>query len=165
VAVPDSQRKDEALTLLGCADGPGRCSIQDEAKAGLRTPRLNVARHPESLTTLNSLPSAAERQTGAWDVTGELTVSALAVIASTTTAVVSIRAQRAATREQTVWKERTDTYLRLQEWVDDIRDWFDSDQRVEPPELEGDGARRASLFSSPFVIRHRGYAGCHSGDR
>jgi hypothetical protein len=91
-------------------------------------------------------------------MTGELAVAALAVIASTTTAVVSMivtsRAQRLATREQTVWRERTDAYLRLQEWVQHIYDWFDSDRRVDPPELDSDSARRASLFSSPFVIRH-----------
>jgi hypothetical protein len=91
-------------------------------------------------------------------MTGELAVAALAVIASTTTAVVSMivtsRTRRIATREQTVWKERTDTYLRLQDWVQDIHDWFDSDRRVKPPKLNGNSSRRVSLFSSPFVIHH-----------
>lgn len=54
-------------------------------------------------------------------MSGELAVAALAVVASTATAIVGMivtsRSQRSAIREQNLWQERTKIYLELQEWI------------------------------------------------
>jgi hypothetical protein len=91
-------------------------------------------------------------------LSSELAVSALAVVASTTTAIVSMivtsRSQRAAVREQSLWKERTDTYLGLQAWIQAIYDWSDRKLRKAPPPLDRNTELRVSLFSGPFVVDH-----------
>jgi hypothetical protein len=91
-------------------------------------------------------------------MSGELAVAALAVVASTTTAVVSVivtyRSQRSAVREQNLWKERTDTYLKLQEWVHAIYEWSDRGLQDDPPSPDRDTVMRVRLFASPFVVDH-----------
>jgi hypothetical protein len=91
-------------------------------------------------------------------VSGELVVAALAIVASTATAIISMlftgRSQRQAIREQYLWKERTDTYLKLQDWIHEIYDWSDENVREAPPWLDRDTELRVSLFSSPFVHHH-----------
>lgn len=87
---------------------------------------------------------------------GKLAVSALAILASTATAIVSMfvtsRAQRSAIREQYLWEERTKTYLGLVAWIEKIQSWSIRRLRVLPPSLDRDTELKASLFSSPFAL-------------
>ncbi|WP_094287971.1 hypothetical protein [Mycobacterium lehmannii] len=91
-------------------------------------------------------------------MSAEVAIAALAVAASTTTAIVSMIvtycSQRSAIREQNLWQERTVTYLKLQEWVHTIYGWSDRGLRDDPPSPDLDTVMRVRLFGSPLVVDH-----------
>lgn len=91
-------------------------------------------------------------------ISAEIAVAALAVLVSSTTAVVSMvvayRSQRSAIREQNLWQERTNTYLKLQGWVHAIYAWNDRGHRNDPPTPDLDTVMRVRLFASPLVVDH-----------
>ncbi|GAA1225264.1 MULTISPECIES: hypothetical protein [Mycolicibacterium] len=91
-------------------------------------------------------------------ISAEIAVAAVAVLASSTTAVVSMvvayRSQRSAIREQNLWQERTNTYLKLQGWLHAIYEWDDRGHRNDPPSPDLDTMMRVRLFASPFIVEH-----------
>ncbi|QZH65017.1 hypothetical protein [Mycolicibacterium farcinogenes] len=91
-------------------------------------------------------------------ISAEIAVAAVAVLASGTTAVVSMvvayRSQRSAIREQNLWQERTNTYLKLQGWIHAIYEWDDRGHRNDPPSPDLDTVMRVRLFASPFIVDH-----------
>jgi hypothetical protein len=94
------------------------------------------------------------------DMNDPTIVASLAVIASTTTAVVSLivtsRSQRSAIREQYLWQARTETYLDLQPWIEELYVWFDGSPREAPPAMEPSLRSRVMIFAGPYVRNHFG---------
>src|SRR3712207_4770311 len=90
-------------------------------------------------------------------------VSLIAVLASTVTAVVSVLAttktQRVVAREQFLWQARSDTYVRLQMWIEEIYAWHDkvwldgSTEHELPPELPTEVQARIRVLMSEDVNR------------
>ncbi len=88
-------------------------------------------------------------------------LAALAIVASTVTAAIGMfvtyRTQRTAVREQQLWDARTETYLLLQEWLEDLQAWRESSTHEPPPVLPSNLLARTALYGTSDVHRALAY--------
>src|SRR3954468_1195040 len=82
----------------------------------------------------------------------EVIISAIALVASTATAIISVlssaRTQRVSIREERLWDARREAYEAAAVFVEELYRWFDAAGNEPPPRMQPQDLARLRLYTS-----------------